>query len=1030
MSDISYDDDLEEDIDYSPVRETPTSTGYAQAPLAKKDLPLSPFEQARQQRMQAPNQGILQSTTPNQGMLQGPNQGVLQALARNSSKDTTSRYVHPTPTNLRGVRKHDIESNEEERIRKCITINSPKPTHIFLNGNKERFSVANEKTTQYWEAYCDAIAKDEKQCIAELNNGNGPIVLHFTFTFPNVDTQFQSGNQHREGAKDPINEDFITSIVSIVQASMLALMLVKESYYFLCCVCKSEPSLDTEGNLSIHVNLSFPFCVCDNTWQVKELRPHIIKNFRMTNPYSKIESLPLGDIENFIDPEIPVVYTPLYGSVKNFGDSTATLYNIYQYISPDNNHVIKQELSQDIFVASNHSDYAKGALSTDFVNSNKPISYFLPLFLSSAYWRLVSEVKTDIKSPKSPSYSPQEEEDTEMTAMCEDAVQLIRMINISRLKIEMIWMEVGRSLFNITRGSKMGFEIWKMFAEKTGLSGSVCNEMPSSGPGRSRTLTCDAEAYYSFTGSKNTMRTLAYYAKLDNPEQFNKWQKAGTVALINKAVSDVTDNAMAKAIHRHLWMNYAYDGDKWYQFENHKWHVNRQLNLQKNISGSFVNIITNIRDTLSGEIVKSKDPNFKKMSEIQMKAYTDAIKRVSGTTFKEKIIRECRELFHDYNGVNFNQHQNADINITGCEDCIIETYEDKVVVRAGRPDDFLTISTGCVLAGMDMHDKHPLVLKLMDWLTKVYPDPDLLKHFLKFSASCLRSGNADKLFAIFSGGGDNSKSMIVKLFEAAFGPYCIKFAEEMVTQAARSSSGPTPELAQAKWAKIAFIDEPEENRPLLAGRIKRMTGGDSYFARNCNEDGGKITSTFKLVLTCNDVPSFPKKEKALTSRVGIFPHISTWIHNPPEDPEEQMKQRLFKMDTRFEATIKPMAPAFLWLCTKYYGAYIREGLKAPEIVRTRTMEYWASSDVFGKFVSSCMVALEDKNLFVTTNQVGAVFKDWLMFAFPSMKPHNFDTIVKEMSVRLGPPKDNIWAGYRLNFVKTEKSVPQLLPRSS
>src|SRR5690606_1722159 len=151
---------------------------------------------------------------------------------------------------------------------------------------------------------------------------------------------------------------------------------------------------------------------------------------------------------------------------------------------------------------------------------------------------------------------------------------------------------------------------------------------------------------------------------------------------------------------------------------------------------------------------------------------------------------------------------------------------------------------------------------------------DMLHHFLKFCASCLRGGNNDKIFPIWTGDGDNSKSMMVKLFESTFGEYCLKFPVQMLSEKAANSGGPTPQLARAKGSRIAFLDEPEDDVTLNKGIIKRFTGGDSFFARLLQDNGGDIKSTFKMILTCNKVPVITNPDPAIKKRVTLFPYES------------------------------------------------------------------------------------------------------------------------------------------------------------
>jgi hypothetical protein len=354
-------------------------------------------------------------------------------------------------------------------------------------------------------------------------------------------------------------------------------------------------------------------------------------------------------------------------------------------------------------------------------------------------------------------------------------------------------------LYRITDGGKEGLKIWESVRKSIAIDKKTDN-------------------YHTFSDSHNTLRTLGYYARLDDAKQYAEWHKAWCKQYLIAAAEDPTDNNIAKAVHRYFWLDYCFSKNVWYKFTKHRWVAGQMLNFRKSISNNFKQLYEKLRAQLDIQIAKSNDKEFKKLSEVLIKCYSGIIKALESGKMKDRIIRECQEFFSDYNGVDFEANQNADTNLTANEDCVIEVHGREVIIRDGKPDDFLTISTGVHLVTEKLSYNHPTVIKLMDWLSKVFVDKELLKHFLKFSASCLKSKNSDKLFLVMSGGGDNSKSMVVKLFEASFGAYCIKFTDEMITQTRNSNSGPSPELAQAKWSKIAFIDEPEDNRPLFIFR--------------------------------------------------------------------------------------------------------------------------------------------------------------------------------------------------------------------
>src|SRR5581483_8176384 len=173
-------------------------------------------------------------------------------------------------------------------------------------------------------------------------------------------------------------------------------------------------------------------------------------------------------------------------------------------------------------------------------------------------------------------------------------------------------------------------------------------------------------------------------------------------------------------------------------------------------------------------------------------------------------------------------------NLMGCTNGLIETLETKAVFRDGKPEDYVSKTTG-VYYRKDMNESHPTYLKLLNWFNKVFTDRELCAHFGKMMGALLKGRNSDKIFPILTGDGDNSKSMIKKMIEAAFGDYVITF--QLSTFTGARTGGPDPSVARSRYAHVAFLQEPDADVPIKSGVLKEFTGGDRFFARFLHSNG-------------------------------------------------------------------------------------------------------------------------------------------------------------------------------------------------
>ncbi|AYV86370.1 MAG: VV D5-like helicase [Solumvirus sp.] len=348
------------------------------------------------------------------------------------------------------------------------------------------------------------------------------------------------------------------------------------------------------------------------------------------------------------------------------------------------------------------------------------------------------------------------------------------------------------------------------------------------------------------------------------------------------------------------------------------------------------------------------------------------------------------------------------------------------IFRPGKPEDFISKSTN--ISFIDETTKkrytwdHDLVKALMDWITKVFPDQELREYFLRYSASILRGRNSDKLFMVFTGVGNNSKSMIIKLYEATLGQYVIKFPTSLFTGRRAQSSGPNPEIARAKNAKLGVAQEPGPNEELQAGIIKELTGGDSFYARHLHSNGGDVVALFKIILMCNGPPAVPNADRAVENRLRLVPFDSEWVVKPPEDPIEQFKQRKFKLDNSFEECIPQLAPAFLWLLTEYFERYVGYGIsEIPARSKQVMTNYWHENDIYIIFINDCLYTPKDgygnpdESAVLTVTKAYERFKQFYRDSCPKNKVPNLIAAKAQLIKRLGaiPAGKMGWVGLRI-----------------
>jgi phage/plasmid-associated DNA primase len=903
-------------------------------------------------------------------------------------------------------------------LRKYHNPNSSDFTHITTYGPHSKWSINDVNYESFWREYCDLVDKnwEGNYCIAEIPKDKMPVMADFTLKF------------HPSNHSETYGYDFILSVVYCYQQAMLRTLKISESVMELvCCVLESEEYI--EDNLIVSkFRLQFPYCKTDPSVQTRIIRPLVLKQLRTENVISRLVQEPVNNWETIIDPltvETPCI---MYGSSPSMTTPKLNLEYIFHKIEQEHIDTTRTEMLEleDMFIPGNHEHVLNGIVSASmFAGEDK--DHWLPMFLSIHYWNGVTLTKeappkvlrdslsSSTHSSDSYSYSNTNTNTNTNTDTNHDydevhemASTFLNMLTRERVESDHFWIDVGKSLFGAFQGSDMGLELWIRFTERSDNHGAEeCRNL-----------------YPTFYETNLTIKTLAWYSRQDSPEEYENWHQKWYAPALERATSCL-DCDVAEALYRVYWLEFACCSlakTGLYHFRNHIWtKLDNGHTLRKYISGNFVSIFEKFRTRISIQVQDSHDQKFKDSAEIQIKKIGNLINKLKKRNFKNNVLSESLEKFYVE---KFNQYLDSNPDLMGMVNGVLEACDKEAVVRPGKPEDYVSKSTGLIWR-TDLHWKHPLVIKLMSWLTKVYPNKKLLDYFGKICGSCLKGRNSDKILPIMTGDGDNSKSMIKKAFEAAFGSYCITFPTTLFTTK-RSGSGPDPSVARSKYAHVAFVQEPDADDPLKNSMIKSFTGGDRFFARFCNDNGGEIEPMFVLFFMCNAVPIIPNSDKAMKNRVRLVPHLSTWVKNAPKTMDERYKKRLFQMDPFFEQQIPEMAPAFMWYLIQMYGKYRREGLKEPELVTQSTQEYWNENDIYLQFINENLERAykiipnwpegkekpADEEAKITIANMYSRFRDWFKENFSGVRCPDRPIFKGEMEQRMGKTYRRSWAGVK------------------
>jgi phage/plasmid-associated DNA primase len=841
------------------------------------------------------------------------------------------------------------------------------------------YKITEKKIKDFWLAYNQQRHENKVANIREKVNNKCPVIARFRFRFAKGEDIWDEGQP-------------LGCLTACYQEAMRNILVIDDEKAYTCLALESNEWKDKNGKTCVDIALHFPFCRVDTKIQTGPLRESFLSIARQRKLNFFFHELPEDDWSKCLSNNLNSV--SMYGSIEEKGQEPLELKKCFSLLPIgedgedfENYDDYVKELEEIDFDSSLHEHYIKGYIKapTFSTANNDSVDFWLPYYLSIGYGQTEYMPKEEEREEK---YMQDEEEENPLSTMAKELVDIIRGTGINLNE----WEDIGRCLYKTFRGSSEGYKIWEE------VSKDFSKE-------------CGRYYYGLFKMEKInlTIKTLAFLVREKDKEKYRKWHEEWCREGLKKCLN-LTHNDIAEALYRHCWLDFvcARDKNKWYMFKDHRWvKIKDGLELKKIISGSFANEIEKLRHRTSQKILDSYDPKDKDRAEGSIKLLGKLITSLKTHGFKEAVMKEAIAFFSTYD--KFEQLLDSNVNLLGIENGVLEVIKDKVIFRSGRPEDFICKSAGTEYIDFDdpanKNDKR--MAELLDWIDKLFPSDDMKNYFLKYAASILKGGNDDKIFAIFTGEGNNSKSMIVKLFECTLGSYSIKFPITLLTGKRTGSSNATPELARARATRIAFLDEPGGDETIGNGQLKSNTGGDSFYARNLHEEGGEVKATYKLVMQCNNIPVIPHADKATNNRTRIFPFISTWAVNAPQDEKEQRAQRKYKLIPNFDQSIPFMTSAFLFLMVKYFPMYRNNGLISPNEVTKATEEYWDNNDTYKLFIRDCITEIKnaegkrDEKAEVSLSDIYSEFKIWFKDNYPGSRPPDRTVVKNELEGRMG-----------------------------
>ena len=903
-------------------------------------------------------------------------------------------------------------------IRKHLQQNSdPRKVTHFYAPLKNYIGVPITDQAEFWMNFCDTVNKGSNPSLYEMTTNRENLQLGF-------DVKLSFERQQVPTAKDVVVElvesieSYVQHIIGVVQSLIISYFepTNRGSEYIACYLRRDDNSILTWHTNTVEYSgrIIFPYARIHAKFMTKFY--HFVLNQLQLNGDTPDEHLSLPPINGFDTLLHPLnsEMLEMYGSSINEETPPLKLYEIYGLLNTDVKTTF--ELSK-IFIPTLHAVIAQGLLSQQHVIQKiqeKGLNFWLPLFFSVGFFDSPLKAKdgiflTETEAPKITMTVIKES--GEALTKIERARQLLTFLAITRVDHNWSWMDIGHALHSVESG-KEGLQLWKWATSQSDFKSDE---------------DCDI-LWHSFNRQEDvTIETLEYFASIDNPEKYESFREAEVREAINRAIHLQENTPVAKAFKACFPFQFVcanYDSAEWYFFDGTRWvHVDGNSTLMWFMNEKFQLRLEQIQVETAQKIATSRDAEYKSRNQHYMDLISELIKKISKNGFKKSV---CEELKIYYHKPNFKDLKDMNPNYMATPTGLIDLRGDKAIVRQAKPQDYVTKCTRYGYPHNYTWDS-PAVKMVLDYIGKVFRSKTLRDYFWKFSSSLMFSGNKNKLFPIFSGTGNNSKSILVRLFEMAFGSYSVKLPTSLITEKRTAADSATPTLIHARGAKIAFLQEPNKKDIIQSGTVKELTSGglDTIYVRDLFQKGSQIVEmdvTIVPILVANKIPVIPDCQEAIWGRTRVLDFTGKWTNDASKDPEEQFRTGIFPLDKFFDRQIPIMAPAFLWILVQKYEEYIEEGLKdSPEVLQA-TENFRVANNFYIHFTRDSIKYVlkidgsQDLTAFVTLDELFNTFRKWYADQQYRAKMPNKTEFKEDLEMvwKQKADAENKWYGLQLN----------------
>ena len=525
-----------------------------------------------------------------------------------------------------------------------------------------------------------------------------------------------------------------------------------------------------------------------------------------------------------------------------------------------------------------------------------------------------------------------------------------------------------------------------------------------------------------------TERSIMYWAMQDAPTHFKSVNKSTVGFYLDQTINSITidtvnsdkknkvkacgDFDIATVLY-HLKKSQfkciSVKNNVWVQYKNHRWVKNEcGTSLRKMISDDLRDLYMERATQLLQQAAElDPDDNKTKLIRCKVSVITTICTRLATTSDKKNIMTEAKELFWDD---SFEQKMDSNPYLLCFNNGVVD-FKEKIF-RRGLPEDYITKSTNIDYVPLDPVKHMQIMNDINDFMTKLFPRPNLRKYMWSHLASALiGTASVNQTFNMYIGGGQNGKSVLTDLMSNVLGEYKVAAPPALITQQRGKIGGVSPEVVSLKGARYAVMSEMSKGDKMNEGVMKELVSGmEPIKARGLYMiEPLEFIPQFKLIMCSNEFPEIKTQDHGTWRRIRVVNFESLFTDTPVSDDPDKPFQYL--IDRNIKEKFPEWSPIFASMLVK--EAFLTDGIvkDCPEVL-SASNEYREREDYLAAFTKDKVV--REIGSQIRKGQLAEEFKLWYNINFGVRNASPKD-MYEYMDKTYGKNKSGVWKNVRLKF---------------